>query len=62
MKLEIRGYKNIEELIYEINEEKLNFIFGISGSGKSSIPCALNDDDLIMNKKFGFFGETTCNY
>lgn len=57
MKLEIKGYKNIEELNYEIIDRKVNFIFGISGSGKSSISNALIDTNRENNKKFGFTSE-----
>lgn len=57
MNLKIKGYKNINELNYELMDTKINFIFGISGSGKSSISQALNDPNAIKNKKFGFVGE-----
>lgn len=57
MKLKIKGYKNLNELDYELIDGKINFIFGISGSGKSSISHALNDPNAIDNKKFGFLGE-----
>ncbi len=54
MKLEIKGYKNIQDLSYEFQDNKVNFLFGISGSGKSSIPEALTDTNPIDNLTFGF--------
>ena len=55
MKINISNYKNIEELKLEIEDNKVNHIFGISGSGKSSIAKALSsqvtDDDVKVGKK-----------
>lgn len=42
MKINIKNYKNIENLTLEIEDNKINHIFGISGSGKSSIAQALS--------------------
>ena len=55
MKINISNYKNIEELKLEIEDNKVNHIFGISGSGKSSIAKALSsqvtDDDVKVGKE-----------
>ena len=55
MKINIRNYKNIEDLNLEIKDNKVNHIFGISGSGKSSIAQALSyqvaDDDVKVGRK-----------
>jgi len=56
MKLEVKGYKNIQNLSYECQDNKVNFLFGISGSGKSSIPEALTDPNPLGNLTFGFTG------
>lgn len=37
MKLKIKNYKCISDINFELDEHKLNFIYGISGSGKTSI-------------------------
>lgn len=37
MILNIKNYKCISEMNFDLNESKLNFIYGISGSGKTSI-------------------------
>jgi wobble nucleotide-excising tRNase len=58
MKAEVRGYRNITGLEYEIDNKKINMLFGVSGSGKSSIAMALCSDDLEFNKKVDYFGET----
>lgn len=42
MKINIKNYKNIENLTLYIEDNKINHIFGISGSGKSSIAQALS--------------------
>ena len=41
MTLEIYNYNCISELKYTIQDEKIKFLFGISGSSKSSIANAL---------------------
>lgn len=55
MKINLSNYKNIESLEFEIEDNKINHIFGISGSGKSSIAQALafkvNSDDVKVGKK-----------
>ena len=50
MKLVIKGVKNILNLEYEIEERKVNYIFGISGTGKSSIIDAITDDESMLEK------------
>ena len=49
----ISNYKNILELNYHLEDNKINYLFGISGSGKSSIPSAIVDENLDENRKFG---------
>lgn len=55
MKINIDNYKNIDSLALEIEDNKVNHIFGISGSGKSSIAKALSskvsDVDIRVGKK-----------
>ena len=53
MKIEIKGFKNLEDVNFEITDKKINMIFGMSGSGKSSISSALLKDNLDDNKTFG---------
>lgn len=45
MEISIENYNNIKKIDYKITENKINFIFGISGCGKSSIAYALTSDD-----------------
>lgn len=44
MELIIKNYKNIDELDLKLDERKINFIYGMSGSGKSSIAGAMNGE------------------
>ena len=44
MDLKIKNYKNIEELNLKLDERKINFVYGMSGSGKSSIAIALSGE------------------
>ena len=53
MKIQIENYNNIESLSYEIQENKINFLVGISGCGKSSIATALTSNDLSTHAPFG---------
>ena len=53
MEIEIKNYSGISSLKYNVEEEKINFLFGISGSGKSSIACALTDNDASSHVKVG---------
>ena len=46
MKITISNYKNIKTLKYDLVENKKNFLFGITGSGKSSISQSLDDEEL----------------
>lgn len=54
MKINIENYRNISKLELEVEEQKVNHIFGISGSGKSSIASALttetDEEDVKINK------------
>lgn len=58
MKVEIEGYRNIEKLEYEITDNKINMLFGVSGSGKSSIAMAIRQEDRGFNRKVDFLGDT----
>lgn len=53
MLVKINNYKNIKNLEIEFIDNKINFVYGISGSGKSSIIEALLDDEPSNNLKFG---------
>lgn len=53
MNLKVKNYKNINNLDLEIEEEKVNYIFGISGSGKSSIVSAVVGDKSEKNISYG---------
>ncbi len=53
MKLKVKNYKNINNLDLDIDKEKINFIFGISGSGKSSIVSAIVGDKSERNISYG---------
>lgn len=53
MRIEIEGYKNLEKIDFEITDNKINMIFGMSGSGKSSITGALLGDNLEDNATIG---------
>ena len=53
MKLKVKNYKNICNLDLNIDENKINYIFGISGSGKSSIVSAVIGDKSDKNISYG---------
>ena len=57
MDIKIKGYKNLLDFDYKIEDNKLNFLFGMSGSGKSSISHALLSDKPNENITFGYNGE-----
>ena len=56
MNIVIEGYRNIEKLNYNIDRGKINMLFGVSGSGKSSISMAICNEELEFNKKVDYFG------
>ena len=53
MKIEIKNFKNLNHLEYSISDNKINFLFGMSGAGKSSILEALAGDNPADYKTFG---------
>lgn len=57
MKISIDHFSNLKKLDFEIQTSKFNFIYGISGSGKSSIATALiannNLEDLEKHRTYG---------
>lgn len=53
MNIKINNYKNLKNLNLDIQENKINFIFGISGSGKSSIGEALRGENIEENALVG---------
>ena len=54
MKICIDGFRNIEHLEYEIMDKKHNFLFGLSGSGKSSISGSIQSKEHFdYDKTFG---------
>ena len=46
MKIHLQNFNNLKDLTYEIQNKKVNFLFGISGSGKSSISKSIVAKDL----------------
>lgn len=54
MNIKINNYKNLQNLNLDICENKINYIFGISGSGKSSIGDALKKENVEQNVSIGF--------
>ena len=46
MKIHLNNFNNIKNITYEIQNKKVNFLFGISGSGKSSISKSIAAKDL----------------
>ena len=54
MRISIKGYKNIENLDYEVEDNKINVVIGISGSGKSAIAEALTHQNFSFNKKINY--------
>ena len=53
MEIKLHNYKNIDELNVDFLDNKINFVYGLSGSGKSSICEAIIDDKPEENVKFG---------
>ena len=53
MLIEIKNYKNLKDLSYQIDTGKVNFLFGMSGSGKSSILNAICGDNPNDGKTIG---------
>ena len=49
MNIKINNYKNLKNLNCDIQNGKINYIFGISGSGKSSIGEALYGEEIQNN-------------
>lgn len=52
MHIKIKNYKNLKEINYHIEENKLNFLFGLCGSGKSSIIDALIAETTENDRTF----------
>ena len=63
MEIQIDNFANIQKLNIELDDSKLNFIYGISGSGKSSISKALtlNLDEIQSYKTFGSDNDAKVN-
>jgi len=53
MKINIKNYKNISDLEFFIEEKKINSLFGISGSGKTSIAEGLLSYNFDENFSIG---------
>ncbi len=53
MKIYIDGYKNLHKFEVDIDDNRLNLLFGMSGTGKSSVGEALKREDLDKNKTIG---------
>ena len=58
MHIQIRGYKNVVAFDETIEDGKINFISGRSGSGKSAIGQALLQKDPDFNTTVGYTGPT----
>ena len=52
MKIHIKNYNNIKDLKYLVEDHKINFLIGNSGSGKSSIAKALSKEDIELHIPF----------
>lgn len=44
MLIHIENYRNIDRLDYELEDGKINYLFGVCGSGKSSIIGAISNE------------------
>lgn len=53
MIIDIQNFNSIKSLHYELEDNKVNFLFGISGSGKSSIATALTDSETDQYQMVG---------
>ena len=53
MKIHLTNFNNLNDVTYEIINNKVNFLFGLSGSGKSSISKSLNAIDYSDFLKVG---------
>lgn len=53
MNIIIKNYNGIKSLDYTLEDGKINFLFGISGAGKSSIASALSDSDKAEHIRVG---------
>ena len=53
MELNIKNYKNIENLDLTVLDKKINYMFGISGSGKSSIAGVIFGNKEEGNATYG---------
>ena len=53
MRIKLSNYANITSIDYEIENNKINFLFGISGAGKSSIAKSLTASEDTMSVKAG---------
>ena len=53
MQIYIDGYKNLHDFTMNITDKKTNVLFGMSGSGKSSVSEALQKLDIDFNKTIG---------
>lgn len=53
MNINIKNYNGINNLNYDLIDNKINFLFGISGAGKSSIASALTDNNIINHVTVG---------
>lgn len=53
MNISITNFKNISNLNLDLNDNKVNLVLGVSGSGKTSIVEGLLERDFSFNKKIG---------
>lgn len=53
MHIHIENFRNIDTLDYEIEDEKVNYLFGICGSGKTSIMTAVSREARVKDVSVG---------
>ena len=58
MEIKLKNYKNIGELAINFIDNKVNFVYGMSGAGKSSIFEAIVDKTPSENVKFGMSADS----
>lgn len=53
MQIHLENYRNINEIDYEIEDGKVNLLFGVCGSGKTSIISAISKDRTPIDTTVG---------
>lgn len=60
MRIHIENYRNINSIDYEIDDRKINYLFGVCGSGKSSIVNAATRAPEPADTTIGLAADRTC--